>query len=112
MKRRWLIACADFLVAKKYTAHDRILIQGRSAGGLLIGATLNLRPDLAKAAILDVPFVDVLNTMCDPTLPLTTGEYIEWGNPNNKAEYDYITAYSPHDNLAARDYPAILLIRH
>ena len=103
------IACADFLVAKKYTAHDRMLIEGRSAGGLLIGATLNLRPDLAKAAILDVPFVDVLNTMSDATLPLTTGEYIEWGNPNKKAEYDYIKTYSPYDNVAAKDYPTILL---
>lgn len=103
------VACTDFLVAQRYTAHDRMVIEGRSAGGLLIGATLNLRPDVAKAAILDVPFVDVLNTMSDPTLPLTTGEYIEWGNPNNRVEYDYIKSYSPYDNLAAKDYPAILL---
>ena len=81
------IACADYLVEKKYSTHERMVIQGGSAGGLLIGATINLRPDVARAAILDVPFVDVLNTMSDATLPLTTGEYIEWGNPNNKAEY-------------------------
>ncbi len=103
------IACADFLAAKKYTSPDRTVIQGGSAGGLLIGATINLRPDVAKAAILDVPFVDVLNTMSDATLPLTTGEYIEWGNPNVKAEYDYMKTYSPYDNLAAKPYPTILL---
>lgn len=103
------IACGDFLVEKKYTTHERMLIQGGSAGGLLIGATINLRPDLAKAAILDVPFVDVMNTMSDATLPLTTEEYIEWGNPNVKAEYDYMKTYSPYDNIAAKDYPAMLL---
>ncbi|MGI8819897.1 MAG: S9 family peptidase [Chthoniobacterales bacterium] len=103
------IACADFLVEKKYTTHERMVIHGGSAGGLLIGATLNLRPDLAQAAILDVPFVDVLNTMSDASLPLTTGEYIEWGNPNNKAEYEYMKSYSPYDNIAAKDYPTMLL---
>ncbi len=103
------IACADFLVEKKYSSHERMVIQGGSAGGLLIGATINLRPDLAHVAILDVPFVDVLNTMSDATLPLTTGEYIEWGNPNDRAAYDYIKSYSPYDNLAAQDYPTILL---
>ncbi len=103
------IACADYLVEKKYSTHERMVIQGGSAGGLLIGATINLRPDVARAAILDVPFVDVLNTMSDATLPLTTGEYIEWGNPNNKAEYDYMKTYSPYDNVAAQDYPALLL---
>lgn len=102
-------ACGDYLVERKYTANDRMLIQGRSAGGLLIGATINLRPDLARVAILDVPFVDVLNTMSDPSLPLTTEEYIEWGNPNVKAEYDYLKTYSPYDNIAAKDYPTMLL---
>ena len=102
------VACADYLADNKYTAHDRLVIEGGSAGGLLIGATLNLRPDLCKAAVLAVPFVDVLNTMSDPTLPLTTSEYIEWGNPNVKAEYDYIKSYSPYDNLKAKDYPDIL----
>jgi len=103
------VACADYLVNNKYTSHDRMVIQGGSAGGLLIGATLNLRPDVARAAILDVPFVDVLNTMSDPTLPLTTEEYIEWGNPNRKREYEYIKSYSPYDNITARDYPAMML---
>jgi len=103
------IACADFLVAKKYSTHQRMVIQGGSAGGLLIGATINLRPDLARVAIMDVPFVDVLNTMSDATLPLTTGEYIEWGNPNHKEEYSYMKSYSPYDNIGARDYPTILL---
>jgi len=103
------IACGDYLVEKKYTTHERMVIQGGSAGGLLIGATINLRPDLARVAILRVPFVDVLNTMSDATIPLTTEEYIEWGNPNNKAEYEYMKSYSPYDNITARDYPAILL---
>ncbi|MBA2242841.1 MAG: S9 family peptidase [Chthoniobacterales bacterium] len=103
------IACADFLVEKKYGTHERLAIQGGSAGGLLIGATINLRPGLAKVAILNVPFVDVINTMSDASLPLTTGEYIEWGNPKNKAEYDYMKTYSPYDNVAAQEYPAIFL---
>ena len=102
-------ACADYLVSAHYTSHGRMMIQGGSAGGLLVGATLNLRPDLCSGALMDVPFVDVLNTMSDATLPLTTGEYIEWGNPNKKDEYDYIKSYSPYDNLAAKNYPAILL---
>ncbi|MBV9997663.1 MAG: S9 family peptidase [Verrucomicrobia bacterium] len=104
------IACADYLVAHRYTAHERMVIEGGSAGGLLIGATLNLRPDLCKAAVLDVPFVDVLNTMSDASLPLTTSEYIEWGNPQKKDEYDYIKSYSPYDNLAAKNYPSLLLL--
>ena len=104
------VACADYLADNKYTAHDRLVIEGGSAGGLLIGATLNLRPDLCKAAVLAVPFVDVLNTMSDPTLPLTTSEYIEWGNPNTKSEYDYIKSYSPYDNLRAANYPDMLLL--
>ncbi len=103
------IACGDYLVENKYTTHQRMVIQGGSAGGLLIGATINMRPDLAKIAILDVPFVDVINTMSDASLPLTTGEYIEWGNPNNKAEYEYMKTYSPYDNIAAKDYPTMLL---
>ena len=104
------VACADYLADQHYTAHDRLVIEGGSAGGLLIGATLNLRPDLCKAAVLAVPFVDVLNTMSDPTLPLTTSEYIEWGNPNKKDEYDYIKSYSPYDNLHAAAYPDILVL--
>ena len=104
------IACADYLVEKKYLARERLVIEGGSAGGLLIGATLNLRPDLCKAAVLAVPFVDVLNTMSDATLPLTTEEYIEWGNPNKKDEYFYMKTYSPYDNLAAKNYPSMLLL--
>ncbi len=103
------IACADHLVAQKYGAREKMVIEGASAGGLLVGATLNLRPDLCRAAVLGVPFVDVMNTMADATLPLTTEEYIEWGNPNKKAEYDYMKTYSPYDNLAAKPYPSILL---
>lgn len=104
------VACADYLVANQYTTHERLAIEGGSAGGLLIGATLNLRPDLCKAAVLAVPFVDVLNTMSDATLPLTTEEYIEWGNPNKKDEYDYIKSYSPYDNLQKANYPIMLLL--
>jgi oligopeptidase B len=103
------IACADHLVAERYTSRDRMAIQGGSAGGLLIGATLNLRPDLCKAALLNVPFVDVINTMLDPTLPLTVPEYLEWGNPNNSADYEYMKSYCPYCNLAAKDYPSILV---
>jgi oligopeptidase B len=104
------IAAADFLVAQKYTAHDRMAIQGGSAGGLLIGAVLNLRPDLCHTAVLMVPFVDVINTMLDASLPLTVQEYLEWGNPNVKKEYDYLKTYCPYTNIAARDYPATLVM--
>jgi oligopeptidase B len=103
------IACADHLVAQKYTSRDRLAIRGGSAGGLLIGAVCNLRPDLCKAALLEVPFVDVINTMSDPSLPLTVQEYLEWGNPNVKEEYDYIKQYSPYDNIKATSYPAMLV---
>ncbi|MBC8044305.1 MAG: S9 family peptidase, partial [Rhizobacter sp.] len=89
------VACADFLIAEKYASRDRLAIEGGSAGGLLIGAVLNLRPDVCKVAHLAVPFVDVVNTMLDASLPLTVGEYLEWGNPNVKAEYDYIKSYCP-----------------
>jgi len=103
------IAAGDDLVARKYTSHDRMAIRGASAGGLLIGAVVNLRPDLAKVAVLEVPFVDVINTMLDASLPLTVQEYLEWGNPANKAEYDAMKAYCPYTNLAARAYPSILV---
>ena len=85
------------------------MIQGGSAGGLLMGAVVNMRPDLFKAVIAQVPFVDVINTMLDASLPLTTSEYLEWGNPNIKKEYDYIKTYSPYDNIAAKPYPAMLV---
>jgi oligopeptidase B len=100
---------ADFLVAKKYGDRKKIAIEGGSAGGLLMGAVTNLRPDLWKAVVSHVPFVDVINTMLDATLPLTVGEYEEWGNPNNKEEYAWIKAYSPYDNLQANAYPAMLV---
>jgi len=85
------------------------VIQGGSAGGLLVGAVLNMRPDLFKAAVLLVPFVDVINSMLDESLPLTVGEFEEWGNPKNGGECAYMRGYSPYDNLAAHAYPAILV---
>jgi oligopeptidase B len=103
------IACAEHLIAEKYTSPDKLVIWGGSAGGLLIGAVLNMRPDLFKAAIADVPFVDVVNTMLDPSLPLTVTEYEEWGNPHDKQYYEYIRSYSPYDNVQAQDYPNILI---
>ncbi|MEY3194924.1 MAG: hypothetical protein RIQ78_1021, partial [Bacteroidota bacterium] len=104
------IDCADFLIKEKYTAADRLFAEGRSAGGLLMGAVTNMRPDLFKGIITGVPFVDVLTTMSDPTIPLTTGEYTEWGNPANKTEYDYMKQYSPYDNLKKGNYPNILVL--
>jgi oligopeptidase B len=103
------IAVADFLVEQKYAARDRLAIEGGSAGGLLIGAVLNMRPDLCRAAVLHVPFVDVINTMLDESLPLTVGEFLEWGNPKVKKEYDYLKTYCPYTNLAARSYPSMLV---
>ena len=103
------IACAEHLVKQKYASSDRLVIQGGSAGGLLMGAVTNMRPDLFKAVVAQVPFVDVLNTMLDASLPLTTSEYIEWGNPNEKPAYDYMKKYSPYDNVHAASYPAMLV---
>lgn len=103
------IAAAEHLVAEKYTSSDRLIIMGGSAGGLLMGAVINMRPDLFKAAVVQVPFVDVINTMLDESLPLTVGEFQEWGNPKNKSEYDYMKSYSPYDNIAAKAYPTILV---
>ena len=103
------VEVAANLVKEKYTSSDRLVIQGGSAGGLLMGAVVNMRPDLFKAVIAQVPFVDVINTMLDASLPLTTSEYLEWGNPNIKKEYDYIKTYSPYDNVAAKAYPAMLV---
>jgi oligopeptidase B len=102
------IACADHLVSSGYTSRDRLGIRGGSAGGLLIGAVMNLRPDLAAVALAHVPFVDVVTTMLDDTLPLTVTEYEEWGNPNEPEAYAYMRSYSPYDNVAAVDYPAVL----
>jgi oligopeptidase B len=103
------IAAAEHLIAEKYTSSDRLVIQGVSAGGLLVGAVTNLRPDLFKAVISKVPFVDVINTMSDASLPLTVTEFEEWGNPQVKAEYDYIKSYCPYTNLARNAYPAMLV---
>ena len=103
------VDCAEYLVANKYTSSSRLVIQGGSAGGLLMGAVSNMRPDLFKAVVSQVPFVDVINTMLDASLPLTTSEYLEWGNPNEKPAFDYIMKYSPYDNVKAVNYPATLV---
>ena len=102
------IAAAEHLVAGKYTQPERLAIMGGSAGGLLMGAVVNLRPDLFHTVLALVPFVDVLNTMSDATLPLTVGEYEEWGNPDERKFYDYIKSYSPYDNVKPAAYPNIL----
>jgi oligopeptidase B len=101
---------AEYLVKQKFTSADRLVIQGGSAGGLLMGAVSNMRPDLFKAVVAQVPFVDVMNTMLDATLPLTTSEYIEWGNPNEKPAFDYMLKYSPYDNIKVQKYPSMLVM--
>ncbi len=103
------IAAADHLSREGYTAADRLVIEGGSAGGLLIGAVLNLRPDLCHAAVLRVPFVDVINTMLDESLPLTVGEFEEWGNPKIREHYEYLNTYCPYTNLRPQPYPAMLV---
>ena len=103
------IASAEFLVAQGYGSKDRLVIEGASAGGLLMGAVLNMRPDLFHAALVNVPFVDVMNTMLDQSLPLTVGEFEEWGNPKEKPAFDYMLTYSPYDNVVAKNYPDMLV---
>lgn len=103
------IACAEYLVKQGYTSKDKMFAMGGSAGGLLVGAVANMRPDLWKGIIAQVPFVDVVTTMLDESIPLTTGEYDEWGNPNEKQYYDYMLSYSPYDNVEAKAYPAMLI---
>jgi oligopeptidase B len=103
------IACADHLVNEKYGARERLAIEGGSAGGLLIGAVINMRPDLCKVAHLAVPFVDVINTMLDESLPLTVQEFLEWGNPQEAEAGRYMLEYSPYDNIAPKNYPTILV---
>jgi len=103
------IACAEHLVAKGYTSPDRMAIRGQSAGGLVVGAVLNLRPDLFRAAVALVPFVDVVNTMMDPTIPLTVVEYEEWGDPRITAQFDAMLAWSPYDNVSANRYPHLFV---
>jgi oligopeptidase B len=101
------IAATEFLVAQKLGAHDQVYAMGGSAGGLLMGAVVNLRPDLYRGIVAQVPFVDVVTTMLDESIPLTTNEFDEWGNPKEKAAYDYMLAYSPYDNVKAKEYPSI-----
>jgi oligopeptidase B len=103
------IACAEELVAKKYTEPEKLFAMGGSAGGLLMGAVVNMRPDLFGGVIAAVPYVDVVTTMLDSSIPLTTAEYDEWGNPNKKEDYEYMLSYSPYDNVEAKDYPALLV---
>jgi len=103
------IACAETLVARHYTDPQHMAIEGGSAGGLLVGAVLNMRPHLFKAALLEVPFVDVINTMLDESLPLTVGEFEEWGNPKVAEQYEYMKTYSPYDNIRPQSYPAMLV---
>jgi len=103
------IAAAEHLIREGYTSSERLAIRGGSAGGLLMGAVVNLRPDLFRAVVADVPFVDVVNTMLDASIPLTTGEWIQWGNPNEQPYYDYMKSYSPYDNVERKAYPAMLV---
>ncbi|WP_405381897.1 S9 family peptidase [Maribacter sp. LLG6340-A2] len=103
------IDCSKFLIEEKMTSSDHLYAMGGSAGGLLIGAVINMRPDLYNGVIAAVPFVDVVTTMLDDSIPLTTGEYDEWGNPNEKESYEYMKSYSPYDNVKEQDYPNMLV---
>ena len=103
------IVATEYLVANGYGAKDRVAIEGGSAGGLLMGAVANMRPDLFRVVLSHVPFVDVMNTMLDASLPLTVAEYEEWGNPNEADAFQYMLAYSPYDNVAAKEYPTMLV---
>ena len=103
------IACSELLINEKYTSANKLAAMGGSAGGLLMGAVVNARPDLYQTIVAQVPFIDVINTMLDDTLPLTTGEYEEWGNPNEETYYNYMLSYSPYDNIRAQNYPNILV---
>ncbi|MDH4359682.1 MAG: S9 family peptidase [Nitrospirota bacterium] len=103
------IACAEFLAQQGYTAPQKLFAMGGSAGGLLMGAIMNMRPDLFHGVVAQVPFVDVVTTMLDPNIPLTTGEYDEWGDPNQRHFYDYMLSYSPYDNLEPQSYPHLLV---
>jgi oligopeptidase B len=103
------IDVTDFLVKEGYAAKDRVAAYGGSAGGLLMGAISNMAPDRYRVILTEVPFVDVVTTMLDPSIPLTTNEYDEWGNPEKKEYYDYMLSYSPYDNLKAQAYPAMFV---
>ena len=104
------VACAERLIELEYTTPDRLFAMGGSAGGLLMGAVMNMRPDLFRGVVAHVPFVDVVTTMLDESIPLTTGEYDEWGNPGDPAFYRYIKSYSPYDNVSAQAYPHLLVM--
>lgn len=103
------IACAEHLIKEGYTSNDRLSIRGRSAGGLLMGSVVTMRPDLFKAVVAEVPFVDAINTMLDESIPLTAGEFEEWGNPKIKEHYEYLKTYSPYDNIRETEYPNMLV---
>jgi oligopeptidase B len=103
------ITCAEYLIGKGYGSKEKLVIEGGSAGGLLMGAVTNMRPDLFHAVIAKVPFVDVINTMLDESLPLTVTEFEEWGNPKEKPAFDYMISYSPYDNIQQKTYPNILV---
>ena len=103
------IACAEHLIQQKYSSPAHLYAMGGSAGGLLMGAVINMRPDLFNGTIANVPFVDVVTTMLDESIPLTTGEFQEWGNPKEKEFYDYMLSYSPYDNVSAQAYPNLLI---
>jgi oligopeptidase B len=103
------IDCGKFLIDQKFTSKEHLYAQGGSAGGLLMGAVINMAPEIWNGVIAQVPFVDVVNTMLDESIPLTTNEYDEWGNPNNKEAYDYMKSYSPYENIEAKEYPNLLV---
>jgi oligopeptidase B len=103
------IDSSKFLIAQKYTSPEHLYAMGGSAGGLLMGAVINMNPELYHGVIAAVPFVDVITTMLDDSIPLTTSEYDEWGNPNDKVYYDYMKSYSPYDNIQAKTYPNLLV---
>ncbi len=104
------IACGEYLIKNKFTSAAHMYAQGGSAGGLLMGAISNMRPDLWNGIVADVPFVDVVTTMLDESIPLTTNEFDEWGNPKNKDAYDYMKSYSPYDNVTRQAYPNMLIM--
>lgn len=103
------IACSEYLIEEGYTSKEKLFAQGGSAGGMLMGGIANMRPELYRGIVAQVPFVDVVSTMLDDTIPLTTGEYDEWGNPNDKVYYDYMLSYSPYDNVEKKAYPNMLV---
>lgn len=103
------IDCAKYLIEQGYTSRERLFAEGGSAGGLLMGAVVNMAPEMFRGIVADVPFVDVVTTMLDPDIPLTSSEYDEWGDPNQKDYYDYMLSYSPYDNVEAKDYPHMLV---